>query len=201
MRPPTFILGYHGCDRDVGEPILAGHEHISLSENSYDWLGSGAYFWEDDPLRAQRWAETVADNSKHFKQRIKEPFVIGAVIELGSCLDLGNSASLEEIKEAHRLFCRFWKSLEAGFEFQLPVNESGYPGDIDRVKRHLDCAVINFVHHLREMQNQLAYDTVRAAFPEGPLLYEGACIQAKTHVQVCVRDPKRSIRGYFRVPS
>jgi len=200
LRPSTFILGYHGCDRKVGEQILAGHEHISVSENTHDWLGSGAYFWEDDPDRAHLWAEYVAKYPQHFQQQIEQPFVIGAVIEIGSCLDLGNSISLKEVKEAHRQFCRFWESLAVGFDLPLPTNERGHKSDVDRVKRHLDCAVINFVHQLREQKGLEPFDTVRAAFPEGPPLYEGACIQEKTHVQVCVRDPKRSIRGYFRLP-
>lgn len=80
----------------------------------------------------------------------------------------------------------------------LPANEPGFSGDLDLVKRHLDCAVINFAHHARGVQNLTAYDTVRGAFPEGKALYPGARIMEQTHVQICVRHPRRSIRGYFR---
>ena len=43
------------------------------------------------------------------------------------------------------------------------------------------------------------YDTVRGAFLEGEDLYPGAQIKAGTHIQICVREPAKSIIGYFRV--
>ena len=53
-RPNSFgpVLGYHGCDREVAEQVLSGQSDLRLSENSYDWLGSGIYFWVDSPQRA-----------------------------------------------------------------------------------------------------------------------------------------------------
>jgi hypothetical protein len=39
---------------------------------------------------------------------------------------------------------------------------------------------------------------VRGAFFEGEPLFEGAGIMAQTHLQLAVRNPKNSIRGYFR---
>jgi hypothetical protein len=42
------------------------------------------------------------------------------------------------------------------------------------------------------------FATVRGIFTEGGELYPGGRIMAKTHVQVCVRDPEKSIKGYFR---
>jgi len=46
----SFILGYHGCDKSVGERILKG-EPFKQSNNDYDWLGPGIYFWEANPTR------------------------------------------------------------------------------------------------------------------------------------------------------
>jgi hypothetical protein len=63
--------------------------------------------------------------------------------------------------------------------------------------RALDCAVINYVHLMREQEHEPAFDTVRAAFIEGPPLYEDAGFHLKTHVQICVRNPSQII-GYFR---
>lgn len=80
----------------------------------------------------------------------------------------------------------------------MPVNEPGFPGDLDLVKRHLDCAVINFACEVREEQSLPVFDTVRGAFPEGRPLYDGSRIMENTHVQICVRHPRQSIRGYFR---
>ncbi|MDR0274008.1 MAG: hypothetical protein LBI48_01440 [Burkholderiaceae bacterium] len=42
---PGLILGFHGCDREVGLAVLNGREqHLKPSEKAFDWLGSGVYF-------------------------------------------------------------------------------------------------------------------------------------------------------------
>ena len=194
MRPSTFILGFHGCDAETGERILAGKDHVSISTNSHDWLGTGAYFWENSPQRAFAWAEMVKRNPQHFRHRIHTPCVIGAVIDPGDCLDLMGAESLGELRDSHRLLEVHLDRLS----MPLPVNEAGFSGDLDLVKRHLDCAVIIFAHSLRGQEQLPSYDTVRGAFPEGRPLYAGARIMESTHVQICVRHPQRSIRGYFR---
>ena len=194
MYASTFVLGFHGCDAEVGECILAGKDHVSVSENSHDWLGSGAYFWENSIKRAETWAELIKRNPQHFRHRIRKPFVIGAIIEVGKCLDLTKSESLSLLKDAYASL----KGICEDNGDPLPVNESGFPGDLDLVKRHLDCAVINMAHLAHEANGYPAYDTVRGAFPEGKPLYRGARIMEQTHVQICVRHPRTSIRGYFR---
>jgi hypothetical protein len=194
MESGGFILGFHGCDQTVGEKILAGQVQIRLSENEYDWLGSGAYFWENNPLRALSWACFVNQNPGLFPHTIKRPFVIGAIIETGRCLDLAVASSLQDLEMAYA-------EMRDTFHLtgtSMPINEAGFTGDLDLVKRHLDCAVINFLHSLREERSLPAFDTVRGHFPEGGPLFEGARIMARTHVQICVRTPERSIRGYFR---
>lgn len=190
-----ITLGHHGCDRKVGERILSPHQsHVEISANDYDWLGSGAYFWENDPERALHWAEMVRDNPQHFGQKISRPFVLGAIIDLGLCLDLTSAACLEEIRAAHRDMIQFLERTGTA----IPMNRPGYQGDVDLVKRHLDCATVNFVHLLRAKKGLPAYDTVRGPFTEGRPLYEGAKIMDRTHIQICVRNPRVSIRGYFR---
>ncbi len=189
-----FSLGYHGCDEQVGERILAGKEPVKISENAHDWLGAGAYFWENDPLRALNWAEHVQRHPQHFQQKVTKPFVVGAIIESGFCLDLTDSWSLEQVHEAYLKFAETC----ANASLSLPVDEPGFRGDLDLVKRHLDCAVINFVHVVRDGHGLAPFDTVRGAFSEGKPLYKGGRIMEQTHVQICVRHPRRSIRGYFR---
>lgn len=39
------VIGYHGCDRAVAEKVLQNKTHLKQSDNSYDWLGPGIYFW------------------------------------------------------------------------------------------------------------------------------------------------------------
>lgn len=79
----AFILGYHGCDQRVGERLLSGAP-FQPSSKDYDWLGPGIYFWEANPLRG---LEFAAESSKRKTATVSQPFVIGAVIELGLCLD------------------------------------------------------------------------------------------------------------------
>lgn len=196
MESFGITLGFHGCDRKIGERILSGRQkHLKISTNAYVWLGSGAYFWENDADRALKWARMVKKNPQQFRQKIEEPFVLGAIIDLGLCLDLTRASCLDEISLAHQSMTSFLS--EAGAS--MPENKAGFPGDLDLVKRHLDCATVNFVHQLREDADKSAYDTVRGPFTEGRPLYQGAKIMDKTHIQICVRDPPASIRGYFRL--
>jgi len=60
----SFVLGYHGCDRETGERLLS-NEPFQPSENDYDWLGAGVYFWEANPDRAMSWAK------KHVERKWK----------------------------------------------------------------------------------------------------------------------------------
>ncbi len=103
------------------------------------------------------------------------------------------AGSLLVIREAHDALIDFLKVLK----YPIPENEQGGSKDEDLVKRHLDCAVINYVHSINEMAELPRYDTVRGMFSEGEPLYPNGRIMAKTHVQIAVRHP-RSIRGYFR---
>jgi len=42
----SFVLGYQGCDKNVGEALLNGTVSFAANQNDRDWLGSGIYFWE-----------------------------------------------------------------------------------------------------------------------------------------------------------
>lgn len=190
----SFVLGFHGCDRSVGEKMLRNQQHVLVSANRYDWLGKGGYFWENSPDRALEWARFLKKHPQNPEHKINDPFVVGAVIDLGNCLDLSDAGSLEIIKTAYDEFKRSCESAGS----PLPVNEAAHKTDPDLVKRHLDCAVINFVHALREQGGALEpFETVRGLFTEGGELYPGAKIMSKTHVQICVRDPLLSIKAYF----
>lgn len=87
------IIGYHGCDRAVAEQVLANKAHLKPSDNSYDWLGSGIYFWVDSPERGLAWARE--------SKEITDPYVIGAFIIPSLCLNLTDYGVKDEIKQAH----------------------------------------------------------------------------------------------------
>jgi hypothetical protein len=181
----SFILGYHGCDKAVGERILEG-EPFKQSNNDYDWLGPGIYFWEANPLRG-------LDFSREAKKRrssdIKNPFVIGAVISLGLCLDLTTTAGIEQVRAAHKSLVEF----AAAAGRKLPENAP------EGLLRGLDCAVIQMVHTIRHDRGEQPIDSVKGVFIEGTPVYDGSGFYEKTHIQIAVRNPD-CIKGVFRVP-
>ena len=194
MRHGGFVLAYHGCDREIGEQVLAGKVDVRLSENDYDWLGKGAYFWENSPARALQWARFIHDHPARSTGRVKDPFVVGAIIAPGNCLDLSDAACLDILKLTYLSFAE----IMAASNTELPANEKGHAGDADLIKRKLDCAVMNFLHTLRESKGQEPFETVRCPFFEGEPIYKGAGIAARTHIQWCVRNPVQNVVGYFR---
>ncbi|MDP1586210.1 MAG: hypothetical protein Q8M07_00580 [Prosthecobacter sp.] len=193
MTHSSIHIGYHGCDRETGERVLAGKTELLLSTNDYDWLGDGIYFWENDPERALNWALAGARHGKKSRGRISAPFIIGAVIQIGNCLDLMQAESIRLVKDAHTDL----KDLYEVFNLALPENRL-VKGEL--VLRRLDCAVIQSLHQERKESGLPAFDTVRAAFPEGTPLYQNAGFLERTHIQICVRNPT-CILGYFRVRS
>lgn len=185
----SFVLGYHGCDSKLAERVLAGKASLRASHNDYDWLGDGIYFWEYNARRAFDFAVEIARTPRHGGQKIKGPAVVGAIIDLGFCLNLLDSQFIELVRIAHDELVT--SSSAAGIE--LPKNSGG--GDL--LKRDLDCAVLRMLHQRRQEAGEQAFDTVRAAFMEGERLYDNAGFAAKSHIQICVRDTRR-IKGYFR---
>src|SRR5438477_12055423 len=79
------IVGYHGCDKPDAESVLLDRCKLETSQNKYDWLGSGIYFWEYSPQRAM---QLVLEISQQRPEKIKEPAVLGGLIQIGLCFDL-----------------------------------------------------------------------------------------------------------------
>ena len=180
----NLVLGFHGCDQSVVDKVQKGNELLIESTNDYDWLGHGVYFWENNKERAFEFAET---NSKRRDSTIKKPAVIGAVIDLGYCMDLIDSEFLNELKDAY-------DTLKAAFELIgeiLPENKGDSP---DKLLRKLDCAVIEAAHEINK--DTIQFDSVRGVFWEGDPIYPGATFSKKNHIQICIRNPN-CIKGFF----
>ena len=186
----TFVLGYHGCDRRVALALLDGTAQFNTSQNEWDWLGSGIYFWEANPLRGLEFAQEQKARGK-----LSEPFVVGAVLDLGYCLDLTSSTGVAAVKAAYD-------------NFVVVTNKAGKPiprnrGGPDLLLRELDCAVINYLHEIRASAEPplQPFDSVKGVFlAEGGRIYEGSGFFNKTHIQICIRNPS-CIKGVFRVPN
>jgi hypothetical protein len=186
----SFILAYHGCDRSVAERLL-NNKTFRLSKNDYDWLGSGVYFWEANPARALAWARHLKKVGKSGPSRIRKPYAVGAVINLGYCLDLISTNGIKFVKEAFLDF-KHYMDQSGG---PMPTNRGG--GDL--LQRYLDCAVINHIHSVIKRDKSKAFDTVRGVFLEGKRIYDTSGFHEKTHIQICVRNLS-NIKGIFRIP-
>ena len=183
-----LTLGFHGCDASVGEAVLSGDEAALVpSENSYDWLGSGIYFWENNPRRAYEFALERAQGGRNSRGRIDTPFVLGAILNPQRNLNLADSVALHQVRQVYNALSR-----TASNEGKLlPTNGAGLRA------RNLDCLVFNALHRWRETVGLPAYDSVRGLFWEGDELYPGAGMREANHVQICVRNAG-CVRGYFR---
>lgn len=185
---PNLVIGFHGCDQTVVDKVVAGKEGLMASNNDYDWLGNGIYFWENNEERALEWAIQL---SKRKNSKIKTPSVIGAIIDLGYCFDLTSSNYLKELKKTYELLVEVSKVSGN----PLPTNER-VGNSSDLLLRKLDCSVIQMTHAINQQANKRAYDSVRGVFWEGKPLYPNAGFAEKNHIQICICNPN-CIKGYF----
>lgn len=182
QKLPNLVLGFHGCRKEVFESVVYQGEALKASENEYDWLGHGIYFWEQNYQRAVEWA-TNRYGTEHA--------VIGAVIDLGYCLNLTDSFSAQILKNGYELLKMRCDTAEMPLPQNVPSKKTN-----DVLLRNLDSAVIQQVHDYNRQNGKLPFDSVRGIFTEGGPVYPGAEFQEKTHVQLCICNPN-CIKGYF----
>jgi hypothetical protein len=185
---PNLVLGFHGCDKSVYESVILQNDILKSSSNDYDWLGHGQYFRENSYERALDWA---TEQSKKQDSHIKNPSVIGAVIDLGYCLNLMDKLSINIVQNAYSMMKKDFELIGR----EMPVNKNR-PNNEDLLIRNLDCAVIQYLHNYNKNHNEAGYDSIRGVFVEGNPLYENAGFRTKTHIQICVVNPN-CIKGYF----
>lgn len=196
---PNLYIGFHGCDVATRDELVQNPDKIKKSTEKFDWLGNGFYIWENNYNRALKWAK-----DKKKRGRINEPSAVGVIYSLDYCLDFTDSKFIDILSTYYQLMKSDF--LEAGKE--LPINKN-LPKDKhhDLILRELDCAVIEYLHQkIKERMEDdkskqgysdfRSFDTVRGIFTEGGPAYEGAGIQLKTHIQICIRN-LNCIKGFF----
>jgi hypothetical protein len=165
------LVGYHGTNYQAAISILENGFKPSTKKD--DWLGEGAYFWQDAPYRAWDWATRHHEND--------EPTVIQSIIIMKreECIDLldfmpgGGWAEL--LNTAH-------KSLQECQD--LPTQRIGKapaPHPLDKI-------VIDYLIKNILAKNGIKTVAVRAAFEEGKEIFSGSALYDRTHIQVSVRD-------------
>lgn len=184
--PPNFVLGFHGCDQTVADSVVSRQSpHLFNSEEDYDWLGHGIYFWEQNHQRAIDWANDRKANPRKSKSPIVSPAAVGAVIDLGNCLNLLDGKYIDLVKGTHAKL----ESIFSKAGSDLPRNKNIY-------SRKLDCAVINSVNEFRKKSGEKPFDTVRGMFSEGDPIFDNSGFKKQNHIQLCVIN-HNCIKGYF----
>lgn len=139
-------------------------------------------------MRAEQWAQDQVKRGK-----FSAPAVIGAVIDLGHCLNLTDSRYIELLENEYKLLAAEAKAKGV----DLPRNAGSTR---DEALRRLDCAVIEHLHAFIDEQPKEEryepFDSVRGLFSEGDPICESASFKRGTHVQLCIRNPN-CIKAYF----
>jgi hypothetical protein len=168
MDNPLVIYGYHGTSQTKAASIL-NHGFLA-SDNDYDWLGTGIYFFQDAPIRAKQWAT---------QQHPNNPVVLRASLQLTNCIDLFDIGWQPLLKSLYNPFVEQWRTTNRPLPRQDP----------DRSKAHrLDCSFLNYSIELLSRQD-FTIESVRAAFMEGERLFPDSAIFDLTHVQIAIRNP------------
>jgi hypothetical protein len=163
-------IGFHGTSAEAAQRILSAG--FKISRNEYDWLGDGAYFFQDAPARALEWA----------RQRFgDDAAVLGAEIDLADCIDLLDIPWERAIVRAYeRYVARLAKSGASA-----PRQTSG--------AHRLDRNVINYFVTGATAEG-MKVRSVRAVFPEGEPMFPGSALLTRAHVQIAVRDHRAVTR-------
>ena len=165
-------IGFHGTSVERAERILV--HGFQISRNDYDWLGDGAYFFQDGKARAREWAR------EHFGD---EAAVVGAEIDLDGCIDLLDIAWERVLTNAHARYLEHLARAGA----PLPLQTRG----AHRLDRH----VLNYLAG-RMAEDGITVRSVRPAFAEGQPLYPGSALLSRSHVQIAVRDQSVIVRRW-----
>jgi len=196
---PNLMLGFHGCDEAVRDQLVNNPDSVKKSEEVFDWLGHGFYVWENNYDRALKWAE-----DKRIRGAISKPSVVGVVFQLTHCLDFTDSAYTDIIAQYYSLMKDDFRVIGRALPRNRDLPKDKYR---DLILRELDCFVIECMHQKidEEIKNDLQrkgfsqykhFDTARGVFTEGGPAFEGAGIQLKNHIQICIRN-FNCIKGFF----
>ena len=188
---PGLLVGFHGCDITVRNKIVNGQSMLHDSDNDYDWLGNGMYFWENNPQRALDFAQQLHDRPQRGKTPIQNPAILGAVIDLGFCLDLLEKEFIGLVRQSYDTLDASYSTLDLPLPKNAPLGNSK-----DLLLRKLDCAVIENLHLYRKRKKLRPFDSARGVFIEGDALYPTAGFYEKSHIQLCLRNPN-CVKGFF----
>jgi hypothetical protein len=167
MPEPIRVLGYHGTSRAKANSILANG--FKVSDNDYDWLGKGVYFFQDAPIRAMQWATG---------QHPQQPAVIRALIRLDNCIDLLDIKWFPPLRIVYNSFREQYRLANRPLPQQNPQHSKAH---------RLDCEFFNYTTEMLHRRGQ-DVEVIRAVFVEGENIFPNSAIFDLAHVQIAVTN-------------
>ncbi|WP_310426530.1 hypothetical protein [Chamaesiphon sp. VAR_48_metabat_135_sub] len=167
MSEPIRVLGYHGTSRSKANSILTNG--FKVSDNDYDWLGKGVYFFQDAPIRAMQWAT---------QQHPQQPAVIRALIRLDNCIDLLDIKWFPPLKIVYNSFREQYRLTNRPLPQQNPQHSKAH---------RLDCEFFNYTTEMLHRRGQ-DVEVIRAVFVEGEHIFPNSAIFDLAHVQIAVTN-------------
>lgn len=162
------VYGYHSTSMAAAIEIIKSG--FKPSNNDYDWLGAGVYFWQDAPIRAKQWAQSVYP---------QQPAVIKSLIRLDNCIDLLDVGWFPDIRALYNIFVNNYRSEN----LPLPIQNPG------RSKAHrLDRTFFDYAVEAINLSSARKVETIRSVFVEGENIYPSSAIYDLAHVQIAVRN-------------
>lgn len=197
MSLGTALVVYHGCDVTTRDDLVSGRlRHLNHSNNQYDWLGPGAYFFEGDVERALLFAQASHHNpdKRYTAKPIATPAVVGAILQVQNWLDMTTQAGIKEFSLAYQAMVTGLNVAGTAIPANRPANEA----DTDVIYRALDNAVFTWLHAARASQEPPlpSFQAVRAAFHQGEKVAPTSGFHASTHIQIALRD-NNCVLGWF----
>jgi hypothetical protein len=151
VRRALAIRGYHGTSATQAAVIV--RDGFLPSDNDYDCLGNGVYFFEDGLAPARAWAKRAHPS---------EPAVVQADVRLEDCLDLKDTLGwVPLLAQAHGEVVRV--SEEQGRALPRQTGD----------EHRLDRAVMEFTVSTLEREG-IRVRAVRGVFAEGPPAFPGS---------------------------
>lgn len=195
MSAGHLIVAYHGCDIVTRDALVSGKlSHLDASQNKYDWLGPGVYFFENDLERALRFAQASQQHPerRYTRHPIVTPSVVGVVLRVQHWLDMTTQLGITEFANAYDALSQV--------EPALPENRQAGPDDRDFILRQLDNAVFTYIHEFRQEKGMTAYQAVRGAFPQGDEVNPHSGFRRDSHIQISLQDMS-CVVGCFLPPA
>lgn len=183
------VIGYHGTTIDAANALLSDTTKFRVSNNDGDWLGRGAYFFQDGPTRALAWARRYKSTT--------HAAVLVAEIDIANRIDFFDLGAWTQMRallpefEAYETLSGA-ESSQGGLKVvdghaRMRVPRGGAATGV--IANHRDRAFINWCAELLEGEG-VKVDAVRAPFLFGEAVHPSSFLFDESHVQIAVRNPE-----------